>query len=727
MKCCPEVKALRPRYLEIEGLQSFKEVQEIDFDRLGETGLFGIFGPTGSGKSTILDAITLALYGNVQRADRGTKGIINMALDNVRVSFVFDLVKSKIRKTYKVERIYRRRKDSENSIESRVARLIELGSPLEVVIADKHTEVNSAVIELIGLEFDDFTRSVVLPQNKFQEFLLSSKSEKTKMLERIFYLEEYGRELTDKVNRNLGRVRNKLSGTMGALSVLGDISETSLKDSKSSFDAAAERKKRIDNALKASEIEYNEANEVWKLSAELREATDRQEELSGAADEMESIRICCKNALEAQSLSLSINDIKKTDTELKKTAEELGKLEKELSKSAAELKKGEEELIKASTLRQERIPILVEHKTKLEKALQTEREIEKIEEVLEKLRNEHKVLKGKVDSLDEFLTKHKAGLKDNLKKEEELKADAITLKVEASYRDKVHKGAALEEDLENSQNIKERQKNKYEEFAETIRRQEQELEELKSSGFALYNGVKQAQDLYERHKKEKQWDRDDLLKAETEYYRIKSVIDSLKLKNKDIDQLMLKISDFDKQAEELKQKLDGVCTKKENKLKELERARLIFEEKKKDEERNSAFLLSQNLKNNEPCPVCGSTVHPNPAAPSDSIDAASGKEAINELQIFIEKLDSEFRALENEEIKLAFQNNSIKGQIEALASDADNKQEEEKELLGRLPEDYRKLTLSLIEDNLDKMTEEKQERHKAVEAWEERLAELEKN
>ena len=62
---------MRPKLLEIEGLQSFKELQRIDFETLSETGLFGIFGPTGSGKSTILDAITFALYGRVERASRG--------------------------------------------------------------------------------------------------------------------------------------------------------------------------------------------------------------------------------------------------------------------------------------------------------------------------------------------------------------------------------------------------------------------------------------------------------------------------------------------------------------------------------------------------------------------------------------------------------------------------------------------------------------------------------
>ena len=90
---------MKPRYLEIEGLQSFKEIQKINFDELSETGLFGIFGPTGSGKSTILDAITLALYGKVHRAVMGTQGIINTNSDKVRVTFVFDLLKNNRRKT----------------------------------------------------------------------------------------------------------------------------------------------------------------------------------------------------------------------------------------------------------------------------------------------------------------------------------------------------------------------------------------------------------------------------------------------------------------------------------------------------------------------------------------------------------------------------------------------------------------------------------------------------
>ena len=58
---------MKPIKLMIEGLNSFEEKQIIDFEELTSRGFFGIFGPTGSGKSSVLDGITLALYGNMSR------------------------------------------------------------------------------------------------------------------------------------------------------------------------------------------------------------------------------------------------------------------------------------------------------------------------------------------------------------------------------------------------------------------------------------------------------------------------------------------------------------------------------------------------------------------------------------------------------------------------------------------------------------------------------------
>ena len=79
---------MRPIRLEISGLNSYIEKQVIDFSELTSRGLFGIFGKTGSGKSTILDAITIAMYGNISR---NTKEFINSACKEAVVNYEFEI------------------------------------------------------------------------------------------------------------------------------------------------------------------------------------------------------------------------------------------------------------------------------------------------------------------------------------------------------------------------------------------------------------------------------------------------------------------------------------------------------------------------------------------------------------------------------------------------------------------------------------------------------------
>lgn len=718
---------MRPRYLEVEGLQSFKEAQSIDFDRLGETGLFGIFGPTGSGKSTILDALTLALYGNVQRANRGTQGIINMAASSVRVSFTFDLTKAKERKTYRVERQYRRKKDSENFIESRVARLIEVNPAGEVVLADKLGEVNDAVIELIGLQFDDFTRSVVLPQNKFQEFLLSPKGDKTKMLERIFYLEEYGKELMEKVNRKLSRVRNRLSGIEGSLAMLGDISEASLEEAKNALEESAEQRKGIDEALQASEAEYETAREVWELTSELQEARQLQEGLSARSAETNELKSRCNNALAAESLSDRITELERTEGELRETEEELQRLAATLMELGTELERNETELARATKSRQEELPRLIEHRTRLEKAREAKQELLEMEKVLSKLRSEYVEIKKKVDDQEQGISVQKVRLETLLAELSAKKARTESLKIEAGYREKVQKGAALEEELIRSKGTRDQQMSRYDVLKAAINNQEQELQSLDKRGQELDAAMQGAERSWEEHKNLRKWDRNDILKSETRYYSIKSVTDSMKQKSRDIEQLEARLVDYAKQLSYLAANIGELEAGRARKQTELEEEKRKLADKQGELEENSAFMLSQRLKDNEPCPVCGSTSHPKPAVHTESVEMSVVEEEIRQARARVEKLELEHRALENEGIKLAEQHNNLSSQREALENELGTKRAENKELSQELPEDFRELSIALTEERLQKLTAEKQERLKLVEKWEKELSALEES
>lgn len=159
---------MKPILLKVAGLQSYREMQEIDFTVLTETGLFGIFGPTGSGKSSLLDAITLAMYGKVERAVNGTQGIMNHAEDSLSVAFTFELMSAEGTRRFRVERRFKR--NNEVSVSNTISKFIETVNGEEQVLADKLADVNRCVEDVIGLKMDDFTRAVVLPQGSLPSF-----------------------------------------------------------------------------------------------------------------------------------------------------------------------------------------------------------------------------------------------------------------------------------------------------------------------------------------------------------------------------------------------------------------------------------------------------------------------------------------------------------------------------------------------------------------------------
>lgn len=214
---------MKPLFLSIEGLQSFQERQEIDFEKIGREGLFGIFGPTGSGKSTIIDAMTLALYGNIIRfktnKDNETRDYfdseaINKNSNEARVNFKFKVGDD----IYRVERSYKIGKKKIN----KSAILFKIENGEEIKIAENYKEIYHEIKEnILGLTLEDFTRSVVLPQGNFSQFLKLSGNDKRDMLERIFNLQKYGELLATKASNHKSSLEKELKYIDIRLSEIG--------------------------------------------------------------------------------------------------------------------------------------------------------------------------------------------------------------------------------------------------------------------------------------------------------------------------------------------------------------------------------------------------------------------------------------------------------------------------------------------------------------------------
>lgn len=552
---------MRPRFLELEGLQSFREMQRIDFDRLGENGLFGIFGPTGSGKSTLLDAMTLALYGNVLRAARGTQGIINVSAGTVRVAFTFDLQKEGARKTYRVERMYRRKKDSDQSAEIKVARLLEVLEDGESILADRPAEVTDKVETLIGLTLDDFTRSVVLPQNRFHEFLLMEKSKKRDMLERIFYLEEYGRQLSEKVSRQLLGVRYKLSEIQGALSQLGDASEKALVEARGRMQTARGRREKADNELKLLEARFQEAREVWELSGELALLLEKEKKHRLDQEAHRNMKKLLEDARKAESVAPAIKRHEELHRELSETELALAEVNESFPEMEEHLNAIKADVLKHRSYSEQEKPRLIEQKTRLSEALVLQEEVAGLGTELNRLRDHYQSLRAKAAEKEKELRKSEAELEEAQNRQKEARALTEELKTDAERRNELRTAAKAEEELER--------------ILTDIRKQEAALNQLHKTREAC----------------EKQ--RGVLAKRKA------GVLEQLKQAEADLNALNARMEE--KLA--ARDHLEAFKKQIEWKLQEAERQR----------QSNLAAELAEGLEEGVPCPVCGSTHHPQPA------------------------------------------------------------------------------------------------------------------
>ncbi len=177
---------MKPLRLELQAFGSFAETADVDFERLDGRKLFLIHGPTGSGKSTLFDAMCYALYGVTSGIRDGKEMRSKQAQDDLEtvVRFTFQIGEEK----YFVERkppYIKSGNKNETPHKATFYRLNSRGMPADEPLV-KVSEINERLKTILGFDEKQFVQLIMLPQGEFRRLLLSSTDEREAILARLF-------------------------------------------------------------------------------------------------------------------------------------------------------------------------------------------------------------------------------------------------------------------------------------------------------------------------------------------------------------------------------------------------------------------------------------------------------------------------------------------------------------------------------------------------------------
>ena len=485
---------MRPEKLTISAFGPYADRTEIDFSRLGDSGLYLITGDTGAGKTTIFDAITFAFYGQASGQVRDSAMFRSKYADTAMETFV-ELVFSYQGKKYQVFRSpeYMAPKKRGTGLTLRKAEA-QLIYPDERQPVTKARDVTRAIEELLGLDYEQFTQIAMIAQGDFQKLLLAGTVQRGEIFRQIFHTGIY-QQVQLKL-KDAARSRYKEYDEMRR-SIAQYLDGVKLRQREGTEAEEFEE-------LKKGKFEGKLERSLEILKSFIDQGEKRESELLKQEQELDQKIRTMENMLHLSAQKRNLEQ--KKDLARKQLEQLLPDLEKA---------SGEAEKYKDADQKCEALGILIREKQEQLKKYQ----------VLEQLKKE-------LDEIRMQLKKCRAGQEANIRQEQQLHKDMEQLKKERSL-------------LENSQL----------DLQKAITEKEKRTQR-KSELNGLETGMREFKDLYEATKEQQKKYQAAYEKAQqqSEYYQ--QIFHSF---------------------------LDA-----------------------------QAGILAQELKENEPCPVCGSLSHPHP-------------------------------------------------------------------------------------------------------------------
>ncbi|NSW82306.1 MAG: SMC family ATPase [Syntrophothermus sp.] len=340
---------MKPIKIIVTAFGPYAGTQVVDFNELGGHSLFLVHGPTGAGKTTVLDAICFALYGETTSTGRDGKNMRSHHCslgEETKVVFEFALGDG----VYKVERWPEQERPRQRGQGTRVqpaaAALYQKGVSCQdeewAVLASGVNAVNEKVESLLGFTAAEFRQVVVLPQGEFRKLLTASSRERQDILETLFHIDEYSR-IEEALRESAAEAKKqveKLSQQRGLILQAAEAQdaqelearrhrhEMELKEVAEALGKAAEEVKR-------RQLVLNEAQKVEEKIKEKEEAETAWIQLESQRPQMEA----AKRELEQARRAAALVDLEEAVLSRRKEA---ARLKQAVENSDRELKTARE-------------------------------------------------------------------------------------------------------------------------------------------------------------------------------------------------------------------------------------------------------------------------------------------------------------------------------------------------------------------------------------------------
>ena len=587
---------MRALTLTMNAFGPYRDQQVIDFSLLGDESIFLITGPTGAGKTTVFDAMCFALYGRASGSDRDQDSMRSHFADENDPTFVefhFELRG----KGYRVVRMPKqlRKKERGEGFKEDPARteLFLVTDEEERLIASKIKEVNEYIEDILGLDYEQFRKMIMIPQGEFRRLISENSKEREEILQRIFKTHFYS-ELTDHFKKQASELESEIEQFRWKID-----QEVAKIHWGIESDEALENEEP-DKILELLTVRLNDQHslldEQYKMVEEQTEIVEKKQEDYQTAKQVDAL-FQSKEELEETS---KILEAKKEDIEkLKDTvawakkANEVAPYEKQWRGRLQELKQLE--------------------KSQEEKAAQRKQ----LEENFEHIEQEYEQERGK---------------------------DTVREQLKQEWEKRLKEKDHLQEFLQLQR--------KQEETKQEIKRKENQLDkelikqkELVEAKEALKSITKKQKGLTEKR------------------YAFRSERDQ---KNTEMKNLYRLLEEW-KKLSRLRQSYQSFMTQYKSFQSEENQARKEYEQVLDEIRSHHAYGISLKLKENEPCPVCGSSHHPSVASKPESVP---DDHRLEEMKQRLQETSERYSRAQEQLVEVKAEGESQRQLIDALKKDA---------------------------------------------------------